>query len=235
LKNLHTSLLDEIGDARILRCSIGINWTIVECEYGCGLAQTPVKTMPGCQPLAFAGLITGEELGTIASHIHSQNPLEISLAVAAINAYLNGSDIHTEDINGLDIFSGLEKKVAVVGRFPGLKDRGFKPLIIELNPKEGEYPAEKSEEVINQCDYVVITSSAIVNHTIDNLLKFAENKKVALVGPGTPITPALFDHGINVLSGMIVTDPDLAFRVVGEGGAVQALKKAAKYGTLKRM
>ena len=129
----------------------------------------------------------------------------------------------------------MEKKVAVVGRFPGLKDRGFKPLIIELNPKEGEYPAEKSEEVINQCDYVVITSSAIVNHTIDNLLKFAENKKVALVGPGTPITPALFDHGINVLSGMIVTDPDLAFRVVGEGGAVQALKKAAKYGTLKRM
>ena len=122
-----------------------------------------------------------------------------------------------------------------MGRFPGLKERGFNPLVIELSPQEGEYSAEKSEEVIDQCDYVVITSSAIVNHTIDDLLRFAKDKKVALVGPGTPLTPALFDHGINVLSGMIVTDPDLAFRIVAEGGAAQALKKAGKYGTLTRM
>ena len=191
--------------------------------------------MPGCQPIALAGRLIGEKLGTIASHVNSQNPLGISLAVAAINAYLNRSDVLTEDINGLDIFSASERKVAVVGRFPGLEDRGFKPLVIELDPQEGEYPAEKSREVIDQCDHVIITSSAIVNHTIDDLLRFAKKKKVALVGPGTPLTPALFNHGINVLSGMIITNPDLAFRIVGEGGAVQALKKAGKYGTLTKM
>ncbi len=86
--------------------------------------------------------------------------------------------------------------------------------------------------MIDQCDHVIITSSAIVNHTIDDLLGLARDKKIALVGPGTPLTPALFDHGINVLSGMIVTDPDLAFRIVGEVGTVQALKKASKYATL---
>ena len=235
MENLHTSLLDEIGDARILRCAIGINWTIVECEFGCGLAQTPIKSMPGCQPLALAGHFIGENLETIASQVHSHNPLEISLAVAAMNAYLNRSDVITEDINGLDIFAAPGRNVAVVGRFPGLEGRGFKPLVIELDPRKGEYPAEKSEEVIDQCDHVIITSSAIVNHTIYDLLGFAKNKKVALVGPGTPLTPVLFEHGINVLSGMIVTDPDLAFRVIGEGGAVQALKKAGKYGTLTRM
>ena len=191
--------------------------------------------MPGCQPLSLAGRLNGEKLRTIASRVHSQNPIEISMAVAATNAYSNRPDVLTEHINGLDIFSAPERKVAVVGRFPGLKERGFNPLVIELSPQEGEYPAEKSEEVIDQCDYVVITSSAIVNHTIDDLLRFAKDKKVALVGPGTPLTPALFDHGINVLSGMIVTDPDLAFRIVAEGGAAQALKKAGKYGTLTRM
>ena len=67
---------------------------------------------------------------------------------------------------------------AVVGRFPGLEKRGFKPLVIEMNPQEGEYPSEKSEEVIDQCDHVIITSSAIVNHTIDNLLRFAETKRL---------------------------------------------------------
>ncbi len=232
MDNLHTTLLDELGDAQILRCAIGINWTIVECEFGCGLAQTPIKSMPGCQSLSLAGGLSGEKLGTIASRIHSQNPFEISLAVAATNAYLNRSDIHTGDTNGLDVFSESEGKVAVVGRFPGLEKRGFKPLVIEMNPQEGEYPSEKSEEVIDQCDHVIITSSAIVNHTIDKLLRFARDKKVALVGPGTPLTPALFDHGINVLSGMIVTDPDLAFRIVGEVGTVKALKKASKYATL---
>lgn len=235
MKNLHTSLYDEIGDARILRFAIGINWTIVECEFGCGLAQTPIKSSPGCEPLALAGRLIGEKLGTITGQVHSQNPLEISLAVAAMNAYLNRSDLLTEDINGLDIFSAPGRKVAVVGRFPGLEDRGFKPLVIELDPREGEYSAENAEEVIDQCEHVIITSSAIVNHTIDDLLRFAKNKKVALVGPGTPLTPALFDHGVNVLSGMIVTDPNLAFRVVGEGGAVQTLKKAGRYGTLTKM
>lgn len=191
--------------------------------------------MPGCKPLTLAGRLIGEKLGTIASQVHSHNPLEISLAMAAMNAYLNRSDVLTEDINGLDIFTAPGRKIAVVGRFPGLEDRGFEPLVIELDPQEGEYPAEKSEEVIDQCDHVIITSSAIVNHTIDDLLGFAKNKKVALVGPGTPLTPALFEHGINVLSGMIVTDPDLAFRVAVEGGAVQALKKAGRYGTLTKM
>ena len=191
--------------------------------------------MPMCKPLALAGRLIGKKLGTIASQVHSHNPLEISLAVAAMNAYLNRSNVLTEDINGLDIFSAPGRKIAVVGRFPGLEDRGFEPLVIELDPQEGEYPAEKSEEVIDQCDHVIITSSAIVNHTIDDLLGFAKNKKVALVGPGTPLTPALFKHGINVLSGMIVTDPDLAFRVVEEGGAVQALKKAGRYGTLTKI
>ena len=188
-----------------------------------------------CKPLALAGRLIGKKLGTIASQVHSHNPLEISLAVAAMNAYLNRSNVLTEDINGLDIFSAPGRKIAVVGRFPGLEDRGFEPLVIELDAQEGEYPAEKSEEVIDQCDHVIITSSAIVNHTIDDLLGFAKNKKVALVGPGTPLTPALFKHGINVLSGMIVTDPDLAFRVVEEGGAVQALKKAGRYGTLTKI
>ena len=235
MDNIHTTLLDELGTAQILRCAIGINWTIVECEFGCGVAQTPIKSMPGCQPLSLAGRLNGEKLGTIASRVHSQNPIEISLAVAATNAYLNRSDIHAIDINGLDIFSESERKVAVVGRFPGLKERGFKPLVIEMDPQEGEYPSEKSGEVIDQCDHVIITSSAIVNHTIDDLLRLARDKKVALVGPGTPLTPALFEHGINVLSGMIITDPDLAFRIVGEGGAVQALKKASKYATLMNM
>ena len=115
MNNLHTTLLDELGDAQILRCAIGINWTIVECEFGCGVAQTPIKSMPGCQPLSLAGRLNGEKLGTIASVVDSPNPIEISLAVAAVNSYLNRSDIHTGNINGLDIFSESERKVAVVG------------------------------------------------------------------------------------------------------------------------
>ena len=235
MRNLHKLLLDEIGDGRVLRCAIGINWTIVECEFGCGLAQTPQNYLSACKPISIAGSITGQTLSTVSDYVNSSNPIEVSLAVAAMNAYFNRSDLQTENTNGLDIFSEPGSILAVVGRFPGLERRGFKPLVIEMDPKAGEFPAEKSQEVIDQCDYVIITASAIINRTIDDLLNFSENKKVAVIGPGTPLTRVLFEHGINVLSGMLINEPELAFRIVSEGGAVQALKRAGKYATLTRI
>ena len=64
------------------------------------------------------------------------------------------------------------------------------------------------------------------------LLALARGKRVVLVGPGTPLSPTLFACGIERLAGLVVDDPDLAARVVMEGGAVRGLRPAGRNLTI---
>ena len=56
--------------------------------------------------------------------------------------------------------------------------------------------------------------------------------RVALVGPGTPLAPALHAYGIESLSGLIIEDPAAAAKLIAEGGSVSALKRLGRQVTL---
>ena len=66
------------------------------------------------------------------------------------------------------------------------------------------------------------------------LLALAPDAFTVLVGPGTPLCPGLLGHGIDALSGLVVTDPDGAARATAEGGAMNALKPHTRFATLTR-
>ncbi|MBT3928221.1 MAG: hypothetical protein HOF33_14695, partial [Rhodospirillaceae bacterium] len=53
-----------------------------------------------------------------------------------------------------------------------------------------------------------------------------------LIGPSVPLTPALFEFGINTLSGFVPGDTDGIAQRVSEGAAVRALKPLGRYVTL---
>jgi len=46
-----------------------------------------------------------------------------------------------------------------------------------------------------------------------------------LLGPTTPLSDILFDYGIDILSGSIVTDQDAVLRGVSEGDTFRRMKK----------
>jgi len=228
-------LLDGVDDTRIHRCIVGLNWTLVETEFGCGLAHTPAKNSAGCEPVETAGYISNKSLTSVARYATSNNPVEVSIGVAAINAYYNRYDVTADGTNGLETLNAKGKDVAVIGRFPDLEKRGFNPKIIELYPRDGEYSFEDAGDVIESCSQVLVTASTLINGTLEKLLELSRDKELVLVGPSTPLAPLLFNHGINTLSGIVITDAQLAAQIVSEGGSVKALKTAGRYATLRNL
>ena len=70
-----------------------------------------------------------------------------------------------------------------------------------------------------------MTASAWCNGTLSGLLRLATNVTVTLVGPGTPLSPALHAYGIKTLAGFIAIDRDAIRSVIANGGGVKAFKE----------
>ncbi|HSQ16074.1 MAG TPA: DUF364 domain-containing protein, partial [Anaerolineales bacterium] len=78
---------------------------------------------------------------------------------------------------------------------------------------------------IPQADVVAITSSALINHTLDDLLALCRPEAlVMMLGPSTPLSPLLFNHGVDILSGSLVVDESAVMRTVGQGASFQQVE-----------
>ena len=182
----------------------------------------------------FTKNLLGEPLQRVATAVKSWNFVEASLGLAAINAYYNnpetarGNGVNFSDtrwvedrMNNPFIMSQKEikgKRVTVIGHFPYLENL-FEPVcdlsIISWNPLEGDYPFSAIEYLLPECDYVYITSASITDKTLPRILELSKNaRRVTIVGPSTPLTPVLFNYGISELSGLIIKDNALAFRII---------------------
>lgn len=138
-----------------------------------------------------------------------------TLAVAAINALLPPPE-GAPDVKGQDLL--LERarggNVAVVGHFPFVERlrgefAGF--TVLELDPREGDLPASRADEVLPRADAVAVTSTTIINGTLGSILSLVRPEAfVLMLGPSTPFAPSLFTFGVDALSGSVVVDPAAA-------------------------
>ena len=164
-------------------------------------------------------------LKKLAECIKSWNFIEASAGMAAINAWYNSpataggngivltGSLHSEDrLN--DPFIAYQnviknKKVAVFGHFPYIEQL-LRPVceltLIVREPLEGDYPEAAAEYVLPESDFVILSCTSLIYKTLPRLLALARNAYVVLVGPFTPLAPALFPFGINDLSGFVIKD-----------------------------
>ena len=97
--------------------------------------------------------------------------------------------------------------------------------MIEKRPAAGEYPAEAAAELIPRADVVALTGSALVNGTLDGLLALCRPGATVLVlGPSTPMSTVLFDHGATLLSGALVVDEEAVLRTVAQGACFRQVE-----------
>lgn len=216
-------------DLPVRSVQVGNFWTAV-CSRHCGLASIPDEigshgTRSGT-PCGHYGGMTARQL---ADYARSDVPLEASLGVAALNSLLE-VDLHkTQEINALEILiqRGQGKKVALVGHFPfvpQLQAAVNQLWVLELRPRPGDYPADAAPDIIPQADIVAITSSTLINHTLDGLLALCRPQAlVVMLGPSTPLSPVLFEHGVDILSGVVVVDEAAAMRSIRQGASLKEM------------
>ena len=221
-----TRILDDLisslgGDSVVREVHACVFWIAVLSKH-CGLASTFHEPHPSHRPVKHAGGLTGLPALELAQYARSDNVLEASIGMAAINSLIDIDGAKCVKENAFDVLArkGRGKNIAIVGHFPWIPKlrRIARTLwVIEQRPQEGDLPAEAAEGVLPQADVVGLTGTSFENHTVDRLLDLSKNSFVVMLGPTTPLSPVLFDYGVDILAGTKVVEPDKTIRSISQG------------------
>jgi uncharacterized protein (DUF4213/DUF364 family) len=156
----------------------------------------------------------------------------VSVGIAAVNALLPRQPDSWVDLNAEDVIAaqGADQAVALIGHFPfveRLRTRVGKLTVLELDPHQGDLPVSMAGQILPEADVVAITGMTLLNHTLDSLMNLcAPHALVILLGPSVPLSPFLFDRGIDILCGSIVTSIDNVLAAVRQGATFRQVRRA---------
>jgi hypothetical protein len=196
-----------------------------------GLAYTGQgETDPGfdvaARSTALAGEVLDRPLLDLAALVLPDSGGKTDVGAAALNALLGAQlvagTLPLGDENGLDLVLRLSagKTLAMVGHFPYLDDARLtatRHWVLELEPEGDDLPASAAPEILPQADVVGITGSTLANGSLPGVLALCRpDASVVMIGPTTPLSPVLFDYGVDVLCGVVVDDPRRTLAVLAD-------------------
>jgi uncharacterized protein (DUF4213/DUF364 family) len=197
-------------------------WTAVITKH-CGLSSTFRDEGPSHERgVRDVGNLTRKTALELAEYAKSGSLLEASIGMATINSLIDIDESKCIEKNAFEIIleKGQGKNVAIVGHFPWipkLKGKTKNLWVLEQRIREGDLPAKEADRILPQCDVVGITGTSFINHTLEGLLNLCKGVYVLLIGPTSPLSPILFDYGINAICGSKIIDPDKLIRSISEG------------------
>jgi hypothetical protein len=178
-----------------------------------------------------AGYLLERSARGVAALARSESLLEASIGVAAINALLPRDERAWIDLNAGDVIAqhGAGKSVVLVGSFPfvpRVREQVARLTVLDEEPGNGLLPPSAAEDVIPEADVLAVTGAALVNHTLEGLLGLRrEGALVLVLGPSTPLSPVLYEHGADLLSGSIVEEIGPVVRTVSQGGGFRQVRR----------
>jgi len=237
MKTIDKLLESLANDAPIRQILVGAFWTAVVLETDpprCGLASTlRAETGGPWPPVVEAGRLLERSGRDVASLLRSDRILEASIGMAAYNALLDVEEPAWTEVNAEQIIleRGKGKRVAIVGHFPfndRVRQAAADCWVLELHPGPGDLPASLAPQMLPQADVVALTGTSLLNQTFDQLVRLCRPDAFRLLlGPSTPLSPVLFDAGIDALSGTRVDDPEVVLRSVGQGATFRQIKRGS--------
>ena len=221
------------ADAPVNQVLVGAFWTAVALRTGpprCGLASTlRPDAHPGSLPVPRAGRLlecSGRELAEL---LRSSSSMEASIGMAAFNALLDVDEGNCAEVNAREVSleRGAGRRVAIVGHFPfveRVRQVASECWVLGLRPRPGDLPAGRAAEVLPQADVVALTGTSLINHTFDDLIGLCRSDAfVILLGGSAPLTPVLFDRGVDAVAGTRVVDVPAALQAVGQGATFRQI------------
>ena len=205
---------------------IGVHWTLVSSRHA-SLSSTLFNCGPhGNSHMRDVGHLLEKSAQELAGRLESENLLEASVAIAALNSMIDVDQNRLrQNVNASQVIEQKSKgkNLVIVGHFPfapRMKSTARNLWIIEKKPYGDDFPEEAAQDLIPQADVVAITGTAFINHTIEGLLSLCRpDATVLILGPSTPMLPFLFDYGIDYLSGSLVLSESDTIRTVQQGAS----------------
>ena len=197
-------------------------WTAVITKH-CGLSSTFRDEGPSHdRGVRDVGNLTRKTALELAEYAKSESLLEASIGIATINSLIDIDESRCIEKNAFEIIleKGQRRNVAIVGHFPWipkLKGKTKNLWVLEQRRREGDLRAEEADRILPQCEVIGITGTSFINHTLEGLLNLCKEAYVLLIGPTSPISPILFDYGIDAICGSKIIDPDKLIRSISEG------------------
>ncbi len=211
-------------DATVRDVRQGVFHTGVLTRF-CGLAASlPRDALREDPPMVREpGSLLSKSAWELVQMVYSERILEAAVGMATINSLLELREESCVELNAADLIQekGKGKKIAIVGHFPfipKIRNISKELWVIEKNPRDEDFGEGAADDLIPRADLVAITGTSLTNHTFEHLIELCDPKAyVVMLGDTVPLSPILFDHGVDAVSGTRVINPELALRCLSEG------------------
>lgn len=186
---------------------------------------------PDDQDLEEVRSASGRTAATVAENITATSPFRISLGLAAMNAANSPSPeslVPGKGASAEERIAELGGRVGLVGEFPfvGSLRRKVEELhLFELRDAPGAVPAHLWDETLSRLDVLAVTGTALLTRRMAYFLNRARQATVLVLGPSTPLSAALFEHGADYLCGSVVTERERVLDGIRAGLPFHQVKK----------
>lgn len=205
-----------------------------------GMASTVLSDQPhGEELVPEAGYLLEKSALQLAASCTSQNSLEAGIGLAAINSLLEIPQGNVRSGNVVQILEkqGKGKKIALIGHFPfisRLKQTAKDVWVIDFNPAPGEFHPDDAPRLLPQADIIAMTANTLITKMAEDYLTQCNPSALKIMlGPSTPMSATLFEHGLDILAGVRVTDPDLVQCFLSQGASFSQLQGVEKITLFK--
>ena len=244
LNRLYERLESFAKSRKIADLRIGLGYIGVRLDNdSTGIAAVLSDALPhGCTVVPAAGNFAGSPATNLLQYlVGGKNPLEIAIGLATANALIEPPPTDAVDDREATTYLNLQKgvKVAMIGLFAPLVARiratGAELTVIEKNSARMEIlgDAEK-KDALKSCAVAVITATTLLNNTFEETINLLGTPRaVAVMGPSTPLMPAIFRQTpVTHLGGAVVADYARVMQIISEGGGTPALRPYLRFVNL---
>lgn len=245
--SLLPNCISDLNEITVEKVILGLGYTGVKLSTGhvgiCFSFQNEISPN-SCQIFKKAGKLAGSTAIEMANLARSWDLSESVMGIATVNALSSiaipvNKEVHITNGNILNGITFKQEDIVVfVGKIGSLitrLDRKVKKIYVlerdSTRREIGILPDTACEEILPKASVAVITGTTIANGTIDRLVELSlGSREIAVVGASASVLPTpLFKHGVTIVGGIKVLNPDRLLQIVAEGGGTQQLKEAVEF------